>query len=232
VVPYEQIGPISPVQRMFEGGFTPRPSTIAYASSGLGSVGGSGQINAGTSAGPALREPSALLLSAGRPRGNLIAPGPSYDVIPLGPGRPGLERIASPTVRGWMDAYVGAVLSSRQWSWEEIGLGHLDSHEQGMLRFRAVDMGMLPRIAVDPVTRNADFSSVVIEERMLPEELWQASDDMQFRYLDQLIGGREPDLTWHHHELPGVMQLVPFSVHNIVGHDGGRSPGQWAFGPR
>ncbi|MFC9710477.1 HNH endonuclease [Paenibacillus sp. NPDC056933] len=34
--------------------------------------------------------------------------------------------------------------------------------------------------------------------------------------------------TWHHTEVPGKMQLVPFCIHNITTHNGGRSTGMWA----
>ncbi|MGH8522092.1 MAG: HNH endonuclease [Gammaproteobacteria bacterium] len=63
---------------------------------------------------------------------------------------------------------------------------------------------------------------------MLPEHLWQSTDDQQFRYLDNLIGGRPAGTTWHHHELPGWAQLVPFGIHKFTGHRGGRSSGEWA----
>jgi hypothetical protein len=67
---------------------------------------------------------------------------------------------------------------------------------------------------------------------MLPEHLWSAPDRVQFRYLDKLIGGRPEGTIWHHHELPGWMELLPFGPHNITGHFGGRSPGEWADAPR
>lgn len=37
---------------------------------------------------------------------------------------------------------------------------------------------------------------------------------------------------WHHSEVLGQMELVAFGIHNIVPHNGGRSPGMWAFAPR
>jgi hypothetical protein len=39
-------------------------------------------------------------------------------------------------------------------------------------------------------------------------------------------------MTWHHSEIPGQMELVPFGQHNISPHIGGRSPGMWADAPR
>ena len=38
--------------------------------------------------------------------------------------------------------------------------------------------------------------------------------------------------TWHHTEIPGKMELVDFGVHNITSHNGGRTAGMWASGPR
>ena len=38
--------------------------------------------------------------------------------------------------------------------------------------------------------------------------------------------------TWHHTEVPGKMELVPYGIHNITLHNGGRSAGLWAYAPR
>lgn len=37
------------------------------------------------------------------------------------------------------------------------------------------------------------------------------------------LGESPPDLTWHHHETPGRMQLVPRDIHDAVRHTGGHS---------
>lgn len=39
-------------------------------------------------------------------------------------------------------------------------------------------------------------------------------------------------MTWHHTEIPGKMELVPFGIHNITPHNGGRTAGMWADAPR
>ncbi|WP_369010154.1 MULTISPECIES: HNH endonuclease [Bacillaceae] len=39
-------------------------------------------------------------------------------------------------------------------------------------------------------------------------------------------------MAWHHTEVPGKMELVPFGIHNITIHNGGRSTGMWADAPR
>lgn len=68
----------------------------------------------------------------------------------------------------------------------------------------------------------------------LPKEYWKKSDPNQFGWLDsQLPGGkRPPGTTWHHSEIDGRMELVPFGVHNSVYHLGGRAPVGWAHGKR
>lgn len=83
---------------------------------------------------------------------------------------------------------------------------------------------------------------------MLPRDLRNASDTEQFRYctqklirqietdpefakqfttrqLEQIKNGepRISGLTWHHNEIPGKMQLVNATEHNICRHTGGRS---------
>ncbi|WP_353056171.1 HNH endonuclease signature motif containing protein [Priestia koreensis] len=63
----------------------------------------------------------------------------------------------------------------------------------------------------------------------LPEEFWRGTDREQFNWLDSRIeGGRPKGMTWHHSEIDGKMELVPFGIHNIINHKGGRSPGHWA----
>jgi hypothetical protein len=58
------------------------------------------------------------------------------------------------------------------------------------------------------------------------------SDKVQFEYLNKLIGGEETGYTWHHTETPGKMELIPYGIHNMVAHNGGRSPGMWAYAKR
>ena len=58
-----------------------------------------------------------------------------------------------------------------------------------------------------------------------------ASEYFLLDYLDKLTGGRPVGTTWHHTEIPGVMELVPFGIHNVYNHKGGASFGQWAYRP-
>ncbi len=80
----------------------------------------------------------------------------------------------------------------------------------------------------------ADFkgAGLVVETKDLPKSLWLKSDEAQFEWLDNVIGGRPQGMTWHHTEVPGKMELVPFGIHNITIHNGGRSTGMWADAPR
>ena len=80
----------------------------------------------------------------------------------------------------------------------------------------------------------ADFESagVVKETVELPKELWTATDKEQFDWLNEQIGGKVDGYTWHHTETSGIMQLVPFGIHNITPHNGGRTRGMWADAPR
>ena len=102
--------------------------------------------------------------------------------------------------------------------------------ERSAIKQYAEEAGLTPRIPVDPDTRFADFSSVVIRSEPLPENLWSATDRVQFKYLDDLIGGRPQGTTWHHHQDSGRMELIPFGIHNITNHSGGRTT--WATGNR
>lgn len=61
---------------------------------------------------------------------------------------------------------------------------------------------------------------------------WKQSDKVQFDWLDGQIGGSRSGMTWHHTEIPGKMELVPYGIHNITSHNGGRTAGMWADAPR
>jgi hypothetical protein len=121
------------------------------------------------------------------------------------------------------------VNSDAPWKWRELDSG-IKRSERSAIKRHAENAGLIPRVPVDPETRFADFSSVVIRSERLPENLWGSTDRVQFNYLDDLIGGRPQGTTWHHHQNSGRMELVPFGVHNITNHAGGRTT--WATGNR
>ena len=102
----------------------------------------------------------------------------------------------------------------------------------------------------------ADFSEYQVFECVLNKEDWPKTDKEQFdkcnemlkkaieenpelakqftkEQLEQINRGETPSgYTWHHSEKDGVMQLVPYGVHNSTNHHGGRSEGNWADAPR
>lgn len=86
-----------------------------------------------------------------------------------------------------------------------------------------------------PGTNYPDFETpgLIVRIDYLPIELWDASDPVQFRWLNNRIPGGQPiGYTWHHSEIPGKMELVPFGIHNIVNHIVGRSKNHWSEGKR
>ena len=93
----------------------------------------------------------------------------------------------------------------------------------------------------------ADFSEHCRFETRLPEEQYLKRDYQHFKYcneqlsqdyengnlnteqftdrqLEQIRNGDKPEgYTWHHHEEPGLMQLVDSEIHSRTPHTGGRS---------
>ena len=125
--------------------------------------------------------------------------------------------------------YAQVVNSNEPWKWRELDSGITRSERRAIKQY-AEESGLIPRIHIDPETSYADFSSVRIRVEQLPQHLWNESDRVQFNYLDNLIGGRPEGTTWHHHQDSGRMELVPFGIHNITNHKGGRTT--WASGDR
>jgi len=79
---------------------------------------------------------------------------------------------------------------------------------------------------------NFEIAGQVTIEATLPQHLWQSSDSVQFTYLNNMIGGKVEGQVWHHTLNPGKMQSVPFGIHNVTDHNGGRTAGLWAEGER
>ena len=140
----------------------------------------------------------------------------------------------------FVDEYVEAVNSNKPWSWENniFNGGQISKGQRAKIKNAAFESGLLPKINVTPVEgmrfgfadfRGAGLVEVSVE---LPKDMWLKSDIDQFKWLDEQIGGSRPGMTWHHTEIPGKMELVPTGIHNIITHNGGRSPGMWAYAPR
>ena len=140
---------------------------------------------------------------------------------PLDPAQ--LERLSA--------RYAELVNSNSQWKWEA-DIGQLTRPQKEAIRQSAIDRGLIPNVPTKPGTSYPDFNAVpnlVRSVQTLPQSMWGLRDRAQFSYLDNLIGGRPAGYTWHHSEINGRMELVPFGVHNAYGHDGGRAPGMWAY---
>ncbi|AYV74654.1 hypothetical protein C2H98_02420 [Niallia circulans] len=140
----------------------------------------------------------------------------------------------------YVKLYIEKIISNKTWSWNKSlhGGANLTARQKRMIKEKAVTDGLVPDVKVikaDGMRYGfADFKSagLVLETKQLPERLWLLSDEEQFKWLDNAIGGRPEGMTWHHTEVPGKMELVPFGIHNITIHNGGRSAGMWADAPR
>lgn len=156
--------------------------------------------------------------------------------------------------------YADVVNSNRPWSWNEdiVGGEELTSGQRRAIREYAREHGLVPEVPTyekDGKTY-ADFSNFSVFECSLEKENWGKTDKEQFDLcnqklknevtdapemgklfsedqLEQINEGTTPSgYTWHHSEKDGIMQLVPYGVHNSTNHCGGRSEGNWADSPR
>ena len=140
----------------------------------------------------------------------------------------------------YSEVYAKAVKSNQTWSWrEDIPFGlELTNTQRKLVKEAAIEKGLLTEVKVVPADGMkygfADFRGAgLVEETVnLPEELWLKTDREQFDWLNKQIGGFREGMTWHHTEIPGKMELVPFGLHNITPHNGGRTAGMWAYAPR
>ncbi len=157
------------------------------------------------------------------------------------------------------DYYAEKVNSNEPWKWCDIPGGEtLTAGQREKIKEYARDTGAVP---VAPVSKEgeivyADFSEFSVFECTLEKDKWKSTDSIQFddcnqklkadvenndslagkftkEQLQDIKEGKTPrGYTWHHSEKDGVMQLVPFGVHNSTYHNGGRSEGNWADAPR
>ena len=152
------------------------------------------------------------------------------------------EKTFNDVVDDYAILYAEKVNSNRTWGWREISNAHLTRTQKRKVNRRAVELGKIPKVLKKPGTNYLDFERSGLIYKIdgkpvifsLPQECWQWSDDHQFALLDSwLPGGKRPEgYMWHHSEQTGRMELVPFGIHNVTSHVGGRSPGMWAAGKR
>ena len=136
--------------------------------------------------------------------------------------------------------YAEKVNSNNKWSWMDDfpDAGELSKADKADIRNLAIEKGLIPDVPVNVTTdasgriyRYADFDAagLVKEKVNLPKHLWFESDAVQFKWLDDKIGGRPEGYTWHHTEINGQMELVPTGIHNVYNHNGGRTVNHWAY---
>ena len=152
------------------------------------------------------------------------------------------EKTFNDVVDDYAILYAEKVNSNRTWGWDEISNAHLTRPQKRKVYQRAVELGKIPEVLKKPGTNYADFEQSRLIYEMdgspvilsLPQKYWRWSDRRQFALLDSwLPGGKRPEgYIWHHSEQTGRMELVPFGIHNITSHFGGRSSGMWAAGKR
>jgi hypothetical protein len=156
--------------------------------------------------------------------------------------------------------YADAVNSNKPWSWmNNIPEGeNLTPRQRKDISEYAREKGLVPNVPIreENGKRYADFSAFKKFECQLDKEDWDKTDNEQFakcneklrdaieknpklaekftkEQIEQISRGETPTgYTWHHYEKDGVMQLVPFGVHNSINHYGGRSEGHWADASR
>ena len=140
----------------------------------------------------------------------------------------------------YSEVYAEIINGNKKWSWDEsiINGQNLSYSQKKQIKNLAIEKGLIPDVKVIPSEGMrygfADFRSagLVQETVNLPEELWLKTDKEQFEWLNNKIGGFREGMTWHHTEIPGQMELVPFGIHNVIPHNGGRTIGMWAYAPR
>ncbi|MEI5925433.1 HNH endonuclease [Bacillus sp. TD10] len=138
------------------------------------------------------------------------------------------------------------VIDIKNWSWANNikGGNKLTSNKRKMIKQRAEELGLIPKVEVKKVEGMrygfADFEGLglVVHKDELPKDLWLKRDVEQFDWLNNRLPEdiramvENGSYTWHHTEVPGKMQLVPYGIHGITVHNGGRTKGMWADAPR
>jgi len=139
----------------------------------------------------------------------------------------------------YVNMYANIIDSNKKWSWMDDvpGADKLTGGQKKKIKNLCVQKGLIPDIKTikktvnGKVARYADFKAAGVVKKSvdLPENLWKLKDKKQFDWLDKHIGGRPAGTTWHHSPQSGVMELVPFGIHNVTNHNGGRTLGHWAY---
>ena len=139
--------------------------------------------------------------------------------------------------------YSEKVNSNEKWRWDRISGGaNLSITQKKLIKQQAIKNGGIVEVPKKQKTQYVDFEKVNLIYQIdgepvilqLPENYQKVTDKVQFAWLDsQLPNGKRPKgYTWHHSEIDGRMELVPYGIHNVTYHIGGRAPGKWAEGKR
>lgn len=160
----------------------------------------------------------------------------------------------------YAEYYADAVNSNKPWAWNEtIPSGDaLSAGQKKKIRECAQEKGLIPKVPIveKDGKKYADFTKFTVFQCMLDKEDWSKTDPEQFakcneqlkeallkdpelakqftpEQIEHIMSGETPSgYTWHHSEVDGTMQLVPFGIHSSTNHCGGRSEGHWADAPR
>ncbi|MFB6588589.1 HNH endonuclease [Bacillus thuringiensis] len=106
-------------------------------------------------------------------------------------------------INDYVKLYSEKIISNKTWSWNKSlhGGANLTARQKRMIKEKAVADGLVPDVKVikaDGMRYGfADFKSagLVVETKQLPERLWLMSDEEQFKWLDNAIGGRPEGMT-------------------------------------
>ncbi len=89
----------------------------------------------------------------------------------------------------------------------------LKKKQREAIKARAIANKYIPNVPVRLLTESGlpILTALGLSEKQWNSgKFWKLKDRMQFKYLNEQLGGAVPGYTWHHTEVPGRMQLVPF----------------------
>ncbi|MCG7500017.1 HNH endonuclease [Vibrio sp. Of7-15] len=144
-----------------------------------------------------------------------------------------------------VEAFVAAVKSNdpQEYIWsgiqEKANVGKINKSERNHIRLFSIRIGLLPQLEVNKAKREVNFDEYSAIDIPLPEEYWAHKMNEQEKYLDKetlkMFESQEKNVeqyfkpngrlnkfwTWHHHQDPGRMQLLPYGIHKLYNHVGG-----------
>ena len=153
-----------------------------------------------------------------------------------------------------VNTYVQLITDSRPWRWNDVkppGGERLTETQRSKIREYARKNGLVDVVPLDVKQNHVKLppgappfvkfpSKYVADVQILPSNMWEVTDPVQFTWLNNNLASRNPDYdpktqtfksdpkkkkyTWHHDQHPpGQMQLLEFGIHNATNHSGGRN---------